>query len=97
VLGPDPVLDPIIPALQVRPPSLLRVRIEDLRRADYPYPDVRISPESWQRISGFIIAQKETGVGLDTVRLQAQEQAFQFFRSILRAAYPESNPEITFR
>jgi hypothetical protein len=96
-LNPDPLLDPTLPSLEVRPPSLLRVRIEDLRRAEYPYPDVGISPESWQRISGFIIAQKETGQGLETVRLQAQEQAFQFFQSILRAAYPESIPQITFR
>ena len=96
-LNPEPVIDPIVPTLQVRPPSLLRVRIEDLRRENYPYPDVRISPESWQRISGFIIAQKETGEGLEAVSLQAQEQAFQFFQSILRAAYPESIPQITFK
>lgn len=92
--SPQPEFDEGQNLLFINPPSLLRIRIEDPQRERYPYPDVRISPNNWQRISDFVVQQAETNPDLDQAEDVAEQQARQFFQSLLQAG---GRPEIQVR
>lgn len=93
-LAPEPEFDEPRGIVFINSPSLLRIRIEDPQRDRYPYPDVRLSPINWQRISDFVIQQAENNPDLPRARAVAEQQAQQFFQSLLQAG---GRPDIQVR
>jgi hypothetical protein len=89
--SPEPEFNVNQNTLLINQPSLLRIRIEDPRRDRYPYPDVRLSPINWQRISDFVVQQAELNPDLYRAKTVAEQQARQFFQSLLQAG---GRPEI---
>jgi hypothetical protein len=40
--------------VRLAPVTITRTSVEDINRADYPYPDTSLSADAWRRVAGFV-------------------------------------------
>ncbi len=72
------------------PPSIVDVAVEDIRPADYPYPEISLSPDGWRRIAGFVREELVEERILDEVLAAARANGEAFLRQlVLQAGFAE--------
>ncbi len=72
--------------VRLEPPAITDVAVEDIRPADYPYPDVPLGPDSWRRVAAFVRDEMVAQPVLDEILSTARKNGEQFIRGALTQA-----------
>lgn len=76
--------------VNVPPPAITDIRVEDIVKENYPYPDVPIGADGWRRVVAFVERQAEEIPEMAELLEIAGENGRNFVRELLlRAGYDE--------
>lgn len=66
--------------------SIVDVAVEDINAADYPYPNVALSPDGWRRVAAFVRDELIPQAALEKLLLAATRSGRDLLRGLLRQA-----------
>ena len=67
-------------------PTIMEIAVEDIRPAQYPYPDVSLSPDGWRRVAAFVRDELVPQPVLDELLRAAGRNGEAFVRGVLAQA-----------
>lgn len=72
--------------VQISPPEITRVIVEDINPEEYPYPDTALGADAWRRVTDFVRDRPLPPEVVSQVYEVADRNAREFIRSVLDAA-----------
>ncbi len=84
--GPISLRSDGVVVVDLPPVGITELIIDDSSRADYEYPDLRITPDGWKRLSAFVSADVAARLREDGLFDQAEVQARRFLRQFFYEA-----------
>ena len=68
------------------PPVITEIAVEDIRPADYPYPDAALGPDGWRRVAAFVRDEMVPQSVVDELLSTARRNGEQFIQGALGQA-----------